>query len=120
MNISKNEKVQEFLDELLKYKTESFNIITEIREIFLNTYPNTEEKIMYGGIVFYFDSEFYGGVFAYKKHISIEFSIGFLMNDPNKLLEGNGKYRRHLKIRSKDEILTKNVKSFIKQAIQTD
>ena len=55
--------------------------------------------MMYGGILFSFEDDF-GGVFAYKNHVSFELSAGYLLKDPDKLLEGKGKFRRHLKIRS--------------------
>ena len=39
------------------------------------------------------------------------------MKDPNKLLEGSGKFRRHLKIKSKEDISNKDVDFFVKQAV---
>ena len=39
------------------------------------------------------------------------------MKDPNKLLEGKGKYRRHLKIKCKEDIEHKDVAFFVKQAV---
>jgi len=39
------------------------------------------------------------------------------MRDPDRLLEGTGQYRRHLKIKSLSDIKDKNVSFFIKQAI---
>jgi hypothetical protein len=52
-----------------------------------------------------------------KNHITIEFSKGFLMEDPDSNLEGKGKYRRHLKILNEEDILNKNVAFFIRQAM---
>jgi hypothetical protein len=57
------------------------------------------------------------GIFSYKKHVSIEFSQGFLMKDPHNFLEGRGKYRRHLKIKTRDEIVKKNLPFFVQQAV---
>ena len=39
------------------------------------------------------------------------------MNDPKKLLEGTGKFRRHLKIRSLSDIKDKKVEFFVKQIV---
>ena len=39
------------------------------------------------------------------------------MKDPDKGLEGKGKYRRHLKLRTKGDILTKEVEIFVAQAL---
>ena len=39
------------------------------------------------------------------------------MNDPNGLLEGKGKYRRHLKFKTLDDIQAKSLVYFVKQAV---
>ena len=117
MKNSKNEKVQKFLDEIIIFESEKFNILNSMREIVFKTYPETDERIMYGGIMFSLNNEDFGGLFVRKNHISFEFSKGFLMKDPNQFLEGSGKFRRHLKIRSADDIRNKDVGSFVKQAV---
>lgn len=112
-----NKEVQTFLDATRAMSPVKYDSITEIREIFLEFHPATEEKIMYGGITFFLNNELFGGIFISKNHISIEFSNGYQMNDPNKHLEGKGKYRRHLKIRTREDVQTKVVSYYIKQAI---
>ena len=76
----------------------------------------TNERIMYGGIMFSFKSDF-GGLFVRKNHISFEFGFGVYMDDPYNVLEGSGKLRRHLKIRSLADIEDKKVDFFVKQAL---
>ncbi len=117
MKKPENEEVLYFLDEIKTIDTEKYKTLIEIREIIFNTIPKTHEKIMFGGIVFFFKDEMFGGLFVYKNHLTLEFSKGFLMEDPNNFLEGKGKYRRHLKILSKDDILGKEIKSFVEHAI---
>ncbi len=117
MLISKNTEVEKFLNEISlidSNKTESLNIM---RDIVFKIYPKTNERMMYGGIMFSLENNDFGGLFVRKNHISFEFIKGFLMKDQNKLLEGNGKYRRHLKIKTIDDIKNKDVKNFVKQAI---
>ena len=117
MQISKNKEIQEFIEKtgFLDYdKMESLKIM---REIVFHNFPDAEEKMMYGGIMFFLDNEDFCGLFVRKNHISFEFVKGFLMNDPKNLLEGNGKYRRHLKINSTNDIKNKDVESYVKQAI---
>lgn len=72
---------------------------------------------MCGGILFSLDSEDFSGLFVRQKHISFEFSKGFLMKYFNKFLEGSGKFRRHLKIRTKEDIKNKKIEFFVKQAL---
>ncbi len=111
------DKVQAFLDNVLQLDFEQYTMLQKMRELVFDIYKNTSERIMYGGIMFFVDDEALGGLFVRKHHISFEFTKGFLMNDPNNFLEGQGKYRRHLKIRTLDDIKTKTVDFFIKQAL---
>lgn len=75
---------------------------------------------MYGGLVFELEQANHktqiGGVFISKKHVSFEFTNGYLFDDPNGLLEGGGKFRRHLKLRSFNDIDDKQLTMFFKQA----
>jgi hypothetical protein len=82
----------------------------------LTSYPEISERMMYGGIMFTLEKDF-GGVFAYKDHVSLEFSQGSQFNDPNKLLQGSGKFRRHLKFSSSEDVDDKMVLFFVDQAV---
>ena len=117
MKTSKNEKVQSYLDNIQMIDGEAFHILTALRNIIFKNYPKTEERFMYGGIMFSFEAEYFAGVFVRKNHISLEFSKGFLMADPDHFLEGGGKYRRHLKIRKNSEVPGKRVDFFVEQAL---
>ena len=116
MKKSKDEQVQSFLEEIMMFNDEHFSILQKLRGIVFKIHPKTNERIMYGGIMFSLGSDF-GGLFVRKKHISFEFGNGFRMNDPKKLLEGTGKFRRHLKIRSLTDIKDKDVEFFVKQTM---
>jgi hypothetical protein len=119
MKESVNKGVQEFIDKLRSTDPVKHQIVEASRKLVFENYPNTAERMMYGGILFSLEEDF-GGVFAYKNHVSFEFSIGFKFNDPEKLLEGNGKYRRHVKIKCLDEVNTKKLDFFVKQAQMDD
>jgi hypothetical protein len=75
----------------------------------------------YGGTVFMTDPDiagsFVGGVFASKAHVSVEFSNGVAFRDPDGVLEGKGKARRHVKLRSLADIDDKDVAGFLAQAL---
>ena len=117
MKKSKNEKVQKFLDEIMMFDPEKFKIMQNLRKIVFSNYPMTNERIMYGGIMFSIEED-YGGLFIRKNHISFEFISGAFMNDPDKILEGTGKLRRHLKIKSFADIEDKKVDFFVKQSLK--
>ena len=116
MKKSKNEQVQKFLEEIMMFNDEQFIILQKLREIVFKIYPKTNERMMYGGIMFSLEDDF-GGIFVRKNHISFEFINGFTMKDPKKVLEGTGKFRRHLKIRLLEDIKDKNVDLFVRQVI---
>ncbi|ABM24930.1 hypothetical protein Sputw3181_2102 [Shewanella sp. W3-18-1] len=82
--------------------------------------PVTEE-IKYGGILFSTTKPFCG-IFAYQQHVSLEFSAGASFQDAYSLLEGKGKFRRHIKILSNGDIsnetLQKKLTDYIWQALK--
>ena len=115
--LSSNEKVNGFLVDIQSTFPDKFEIVEKIRAVFLEEYPQIAEEIKYGGITFNISEELIGGIFIYKQHISIEFSNGAQFTDPDKLLEGKGKFRRHLKILELKDLENKNIDLYIKQAV---
>jgi len=119
MKKSEDPKTQQFIDSIAVLDSTKYQMLNKLRDIVFDNYPDIKERMMYGGILFS-DTHDFGGVFVYAKHISFEFSNGYLFDDPEKLLEGKGKYRRHLKFRSLDDIETKKAAYFIKQSKRID
>ena len=76
-----DQKVKQFLDDLESFMPDKAEIITELRKIALQIMPEALEIMMYGGIVYKTD-RLLCGLFARKKHISIEFEKGTEMDDP--------------------------------------
>ncbi len=117
MKKSKNEQVQEFLEKIMMADDEKFKMLQKMRKIVFINAQKPGERMMYGGIMFSLEEDF-GGLFVRKNHISFEFGNGSEMEDPEKWLEGTGKSRRHLKIRSVADIAAKEVEFFVRQAVQ--
>ena len=111
-----NEEVENFVRDVLFIDEEKGAILTSLREIIQKTCPSVLEEIKYGGLVFNIGKDLLGGIFLRKKHISLEFSYGYLFQDADKYLEGSGKYRRHLKVYSLNDISDKKAEYYIKQA----
>ena len=107
-------QVEKFLEEIRNNDSEKYKILQELRTLVKKTHPKVTERIMYGGIMFTLDAD-WGGIYPSKNHVSFEFSQGFALNDTNNHLEGSGKFRRHLKIESIEDIQSKEVESFVKQ-----
>ena len=117
MRKSKSGKVQKWLNELKDVDNEKFKIVELARAVTFKARPKVFERIIYGGIMFTLQKDF-GGLFVSKKHVSFEFSEGCTFSDPKKLLEGAGKYRRHLKLKSVTDIEDKEVAFFVRQVME--
>lgn len=114
MNKSANKEVQEFINQTMMIDGAKYQILEELRKIVIKHFPKITERMMYGGIMLSL-SEDVGGLFVYKNHVSFEFGNGVNFSDPEKVLEGNGKFRRHLKIKSIKDITEKKADYFVKQ-----
>jgi len=108
-------KVQQFLQDLENTNNQKFKIVQKLINLTTHIFPEVILIIKYGGIMFFKDEQSFGGIFVYKNHISLEFTNGYLLNDPQKLLEGSGKYRRHIKFKKLQEIENKQIEYFLSQ-----
>jgi hypothetical protein len=117
MENSEQNIICEFINDVHSIAPEQAEIIELIRELFKKASLELTEEIKYGGLVFFNSGSLIGGIFPYKKHISIEFSNGADFSDPLALLEGKGKKRRHLKIHSSRDVNDKNTIFFIEQSV---
>ena len=53
----------------------------------------------------------------YTNHLNLGFNKGTLLEDPNNLLQGTGKWIRHIPIKSEDDFEIEGVKNLIEKAI---
>lgn len=118
MTLSTQDRVNKFLEDIHLLSNEKHEILVAIRELFFTANTELAENIKYGGLVFEISNTLIGAIFVYKKHISIEFSFGYQFEDPDLLLEGGGKYRRHIKIFKQEDIEDKNCAFYIAQAVR--
>lgn len=107
--------VTALLLEVKALNPDQHDLMQALRTVVKDVLPDAKERVMYGGIMFS-GREDWGGIFASKNHVSFEFSQGFSFDDPQNLLEGTGKFRRHLKLKTLDDIAGKNVAFFVGQA----
>jgi hypothetical protein len=85
-------------------------ILQKIRNIFLKTIPNCEEKRAWG-VVAFANGKFY--IAAIKDRVHVGFAINGLSKEEIGLFEGSGKTMRHLKIRSMEDIDEENLVKLI-------
>jgi hypothetical protein len=99
-------------------------IASVLHRLIEDTVPELVPRPMYGGTIFErtagVPSSAVFGVFQRKDHVSLEFSLGAAIKDPAAFLEGTGRHRRHLKLRSMEDLESKSVPEFLKAAARLD
>lgn len=109
-------KVERFLQDLQLTHADLRDVVEAVRATVRAVAPDATEKMMYGGILFSAPRQFCG-VFAYSAHVSVEFGQGAEMKDTHGMLEGSGRFRRHIKLQNTNEISSKQLKDYIAQAL---
>ncbi|WP_299922709.1 DUF1801 domain-containing protein [uncultured Pelagimonas sp.] len=98
-------------------KTVEKELDAAVVEMVLEICPDVDFVPKYGGKLFEAvagdaDSQF-GGYFFYKNHMSIEFTHGADLPDPSHILQGSGKFRRHVKITTLAELENPAIRQLI-------
>jgi hypothetical protein len=105
--------ITRLLDEI-GTKSPSLHAIVETLRVLVRQHaPEAEAQIKYGGIHYSRTLPVYG-IFAYKGHVSLEFSRGAEFDDGGLL--GDGQHRRHLKFTDLSEIDSERVGRYIAEA----
>jgi len=113
---SKQSSVEYFFDNLGLIDPEMQQIALALRQEIHKLAKTVEERMMYGGVLYYLEDAFCG-IFCYKAHVSLEFGEGCKLQDLEQRLEGSGKFRRHLKFYELADVKAKQPASYIKQSI---
>jgi hypothetical protein len=112
-----SDRITQFLDDARFIGEDRFKLVQALRNEVLALGGAISEEVKYGGILFAADKPFCG-IFSYTKHVSLEFSHGAALPDKHKVLEGDGKLRRHIKLVSLEDIATKHVREYLKLALK--
>lgn len=79
-----------------------------LEETILEAVPKAVAREKYGGLLYTLKPEEkegqFCGVFAYKNHVQLAIGFGPELDDPEKVLKGTGKTRRHVNFSSADEV----------------
>jgi len=103
-----DQKVYEYIE---KQKSAQREIMQKIRAIFLETLPNSEEKMTWG-VATYAKGKFY--IAAMKSRVHVGFAITGLNPEEVCLFEGSGQTMRHIKIPTLDTINEEQLVKLIK------
>lgn len=111
-------RISRLLEDIRLLDQARFELDQSLREIILGLAPpSISEEVKYGGILFSTGQPFCG-VFSYAKHVSLEFGAGAFLPDKYKVLEGEGKLRRHIKLFSAQDISGKHVREYLALALK--
>jgi hypothetical protein len=102
-----DDKVREYLDNLPSPQKE---ICKKVRNIIVKTFPNLQESFKNG--VPWYECKYY--IVGLKDHVNIGFSVEGLNEKEMGLFEGKGKYMRHIKLFSLDDIDESKIVSLLK------
>ena len=111
----KNDRVNALLQDLSLVNEDNYALVQAVRQLVLSLGKEVTEEVKYGGILFS-GSQAFCGVFAYAKHISLEFGDGANLPDAYGFLEGKGKQRRHIKLTTIDDLNTRQVAHYVQLA----
>ena len=109
--------VQALLDDIRLLGNQQYSLVESVRTLVKKNFPLVSEEVKYGGILFSSGVQFCG-VFAYSAHVTMEFGRGAELEDTHGMLEGNGKFRRHIKLQTLADIESKHLKTYIAQALR--
>jgi hypothetical protein len=109
-------KVERLLQDLQLTHPDLHAVVQAVRATVRGVAPAASEKLMYGGILFSAPQQFCG-VFAYSTHVTMEFGRGAELDDPHRVLEGKGKFRRHIRLQAVADITSKHLSHYIAQAL---
>lgn len=98
---------------------ELLEVVQRVRHVAAAAGDDVGESVKYGGIMFS-HTAFFCGVFAYSGHVTVEFGRGYLLEDHHRMLEGGGKYRRHIKLFSLADVETKRLADYVRQAYELE
>ena len=111
------DRISKLLEDIRLLNPYRFELVQELREIILGLDASVSEEVKYGGLLFSAGKPFCG-VFSYAKHVSLEFGAGASLPDKFSVLEGEGKFRRHIKLLSAQDILEKHVREYLLLALK--
>ncbi len=95
-------------------------LIRELNATILKAVPKASVVGKYGGTLYTLkpdekESQFCG-LFPYKDHVQLAFSQGTLLKDPSSLLQGAGKFRRHINFLKMTDIDIPALNRLLKEA----
>jgi len=115
--MKKADPVEQLVNDIRLMDSGLHEIVQGVRRIVKLEAPDATEIVKYGGIMFQTQAPFCG-VFSYQRHVSLEFGRGSQLEDAHGVLEGDGKFRRHIKLNTPADLAGRHVAYYVKQALK--
>ncbi len=81
----------------------------------LDTFPDSDEVVKWGHLVYEKDRKLCS-IMVHKSHVNLQIWEGAQVDDPEQLLQGEGKSMRHVKVHSPEEVKPDYFKFLLEQA----
>ncbi|MGW8247983.1 MAG: DUF1801 domain-containing protein [Acidiferrobacterales bacterium] len=107
MAIKIDPKVKAYLEQLPEPQK---SICKKVRKTIFQTYPDIEETFENG--VPWYECKYY--IVGLKDHVNVGFSVEGLSEREKSLFEGKGKYMRHIKLYSPDDVDEEKIVELLK------
>lgn len=111
------DRISKLLDDIHLLGEDRFELVQTLRKMILGLDSSISEEVKYGGLLFSAERPFCG-VFSYTKHVSLEFGAGASLPDEFEMLEGEGKFRRHIKLSTVQDVSAKHVLHYLLLALK--
>jgi len=90
-----------------------------LRALILEAGPELHESVRWG-VPCYRGKRYVCSIAAHSDHTNLGFFRGAALRDPNKLLEGTGKWLRHVKVCREVDLKPVPLKALLREAIAID
>ena len=111
-----DKRVEQLLADVAQFHHVHHHMMHLVRKLVFQLDCDVREEVKYGGILFACEQPFCG-LFAYTHHVTLELGEGAQLPDDFQVLEGQGKQRRHIKLRSPEDIHHKHVEHYLLLAV---
>lgn len=114
----------DFLPLLESKDQELIGLFTDLRKFILELYPDCNELLYHTHALtaLFSTSEKMGDAFCmipiYSNHLNLGFNKGTLLNDPHELLQGTGKFIRHIPIKKPGDYRNEKTKQLLLESIE--
>ena len=101
-------------------ESEKQNLVSLLDQLVSTSVPKASSFEKYGGTLYTVQPDVvegqFCGIFTFKKHVQLSFANGNQLEDPDGVLSGSGKFRRHINFQAPDAIDEKVIKRLLKQS----